>query len=86
MQLGRSHVQFREELPLEVVKGKTLPYALEHRLVKEEERLPVVGAIVNTNRFAGSARANINISIVFPPKRFPYRVAITMGPLVFSAE
>jgi len=73
MQLGRGHVQFHEELPLEVVEGKTLPYAFEHRLVEEEEEwLPIVGAIVNTNGFAGGERANGDVSVVFPPKRFSY--------------
>jgi len=29
MQLGRGHIQLYEELPLEVVERKTLPYVLE---------------------------------------------------------
>jgi len=86
MQLGRGHVQFCEELLLEAVEGKTLLYAFEHRLVEEKEWLPVVGAIVNTNGFDGGGRANRDVSVVFPPKRFSFGFAIEVGPPVFDIE
>ena len=70
MQLGRGHVELCEQLPFEVTKRESLIDTLEYRLVKEKERLPVIGAVINADRFASCAGANRVICIVYPPKGF----------------
>ena len=42
MQLGRGHVKLCEQLPFEAIERESLTDALEHRLVKEKEWLPVI--------------------------------------------
>ena len=70
MQLSRGHVELRKLLPLKTVEGESLTDALEHRLVKEKEWLPLIRAIINTDRFASCAGANRDVGIMYPPKGF----------------
>jgi len=58
MQLGGGHVELCKQLPFEAVERESLPDAFEHRLIEEEEeRLPIVGAVIDTYRFANYTRA-----------------------------
>jgi len=68
MQLGRGHVKLCKQLPFEAVEGESLTDAFEHPLVKEKEWLPVIGVVVNADRFANCARENGDIGSMYPPK------------------
>jgi len=68
MQLGRGHVELFKQLPFEVVERELLPDAFEHRLIEEEEGLPIVGAVIDTYRFASYTGADGDVSIVYPPE------------------
>jgi len=47
-------------------------------LVKKEERIPVIGAVIDTNRFARCARANGDVEIMFSPERSAFKVGFTV--------
>jgi len=68
MQLGRGHVELCEQLSFEVAERESLTDALEHRLVKEKERLPVIRTVINTERFASCVGANKDVCVMYPPK------------------
>ena len=45
---------------------------------EEEEWFPVVGAIINTNRFTSYARVNGDVGVVFPPERSTLKIGLTI--------
>jgi len=47
-------------------------------LVEEEEWLPVVGAVIYTNRFTLYIRVNGDIGVTFPPERSTFKVGFTI--------
>lgn len=61
VQLGWGYIDLNEEFPLEVGEGKALSNTFEHRLEEEEVRFPTVRTVINTDRFARCAVANIGI-------------------------
>jgi len=47
-------------------------------LVEEKEGFPIVGAVIYTNRFTLYTRANGDLSVALPPKRFTLEVGFTV--------
>jgi len=47
-------------------------------LVKKEERLPVIGAVIDTNRFPPCARANGDVGIMFSVECSAFKVGFTV--------
>jgi len=73
MQLSRGHVNFSEKLPLKTGEGETFPDAFEYGLVEKEEGFPIVGAVIDTNRFPRCARVNKDVGIMFSPNALPLK-------------
>jgi len=65
VQLGRGHVDFRQECLLKTRERQTEFYLLEDSGVEEEEGFPVVGAIISGHRFTLRAWPNGYIYITF---------------------
>jgi len=68
MQLGRGHVNVRQQCPLEAHEWEAKLNPFKNGGVKEEERLSFVGAIIRAHEFALCARTNRDIVITLSAK------------------
>ena len=64
MELGGGSVDFSKKLPFEGSERETHSYALEHRLVHEEEGFPLSRSVVQTNRFPRPAGTDEYVGVV----------------------
>jgi len=78
MQLCQGNVDLSKKHPLKAIEREALPNAFEYCLVEEKEGFPVVGAVINGNRFTSCTRANGDVGVMFSPERSTFEVRFTI--------
>jgi len=76
MQLGRGHVNLRQQCPLEARKWERKPNSFKNGGVEEQERLSSIDTIVRPYEFAICVKMNRNIGVALSPKDTPNAVRL----------